>query len=68
VAGKATDISNADMMKTARSLQLPAEHVMIFRVLGGSVGICAQLDAEIPFMKLMNDWVPGYVETLRAAS
>ncbi|MBL1076354.1 AarF/ABC1/UbiB kinase family protein [Nocardia sp. 2] len=62
VAGKATDISNTDMMKTARSLQLPAEHVMIFRVLGGSVGICAQLDAEIPFMKLMQDWVPGYAE------
>ncbi|MEC3916437.1 ABC1 kinase family protein [Nocardia sp. CDC160] len=68
VAGKATDISNAEMMKTARSLQLPAEHVMIFRVLGGSVGICAQLDAEVPFMKLMKDWVPGYAETLRAAS
>ncbi|QLY33010.1 AarF/ABC1/UbiB kinase family protein [Nocardia huaxiensis] len=62
VAGKATDISNTDMMKTARSLQLPAEHIMIFRVLGGSVGICAQLDAEIPFMKLMHDWVPGYAE------
>ncbi|WP_051179246.1 ABC1 kinase family protein [Nocardia concava] len=68
VAGKATDISNSEMMKTARSLQLPAEHVMIFRVLGGSVGICAQLDAEVPFMKLMRDWVPGYAETLSAAS
>ncbi|BEK98416.1 AarF/UbiB family protein [Nocardia seriolae] len=68
VAGKATDISNSEMMKTARSLQLPAEHVMIFRVLGGSVGICAQLDAEVPFMKLMQDWVPGYAETLRTAS
>ncbi|WP_067817707.1 ABC1 kinase family protein [Nocardia inohanensis] len=62
VAGKATDISNTDMMKTARALQLPAEHIMIFRVLGGSVGICAQLDAEVPFMKLMEDWVPGYKE------
>ncbi|MFI1915966.1 ABC1 kinase family protein [Nocardia sp. NPDC020380] len=68
VAGKATDITNQDMMKTARAMQLPAEHVMIFRVLGGSVGICAQLDAEVPFMKLMKDWVPGYAETLRTAS
>ncbi|MEU0545654.1 AarF/UbiB family protein [Nocardia sp. NPDC005978] len=62
VAGKATDISNQEMIKTARALQLPAEHVMIFRVLGGSIGICAQLDAELPFMKLMQDWVPGYKE------
>lgn len=62
VAGKATDLTNQDMMKTARALQLPAEYVMIFRVLGGSIGICAQLDAELPFMKLMQDWVPGYKE------
>ncbi len=66
VAGKATDITSAEM-KTARALQLPAEHVMIFRVLGGSVGICAQLDAEVPFMKLMHDWVPGYAENRRAS-
>lgn len=66
VAGKATDITSAEM-KTARALQLPAEYVMIFRVLGGSVGICAQLDADVPFMKLVHDWVPGYLENRRAS-
>ncbi|WP_054814978.1 ABC1 kinase family protein [Nocardia arizonensis] len=66
VAGKASDLSSAEM-KTARALQLPAEYVMIFRVLGGSVGILAQLDAEIPFMQLANTWLPGMREE-RSAS
>ncbi|MBB5912235.1 putative unusual protein kinase regulating ubiquinone biosynthesis (AarF/ABC1/UbiB family) [Nocardia transvalensis] len=66
VAGKATDVSRPEM-KTGMSLQLPPEDIMIFRVLMGSIGICAQLDAEVPFMKLMQDWVPGYAE-YRSAS
>ncbi|WP_194836158.1 AarF/ABC1/UbiB kinase family protein [Nocardia sp. XZ_19_369] len=61
VAGKASDISSQEM-KTARALQLPAEYVMIFRVLGGSVGILAQLDAELPFMELVRTWMPGFRE------
>ncbi|WP_216897788.1 ABC1 kinase family protein [Nocardia alni] len=61
VAGKATDVNRPEM-KTGMALQLPAEHIMVFRVLAGSIGICAQLDAEVPFMKLTNDWVPGYAE------
>jgi predicted unusual protein kinase regulating ubiquinone biosynthesis (AarF/ABC1/UbiB family) len=61
VAGKATDVNRPEM-KTVMALQLPAEHIMVFRVLAGSIGICAQLDAEVPFMKLMHDWVPGYSE------
>ncbi|GAA5041281.1 ABC1 kinase family protein [Nocardia callitridis] len=63
VAGKASDISGPEM-KTARALQLPAEFVMIFRVLGGSVGILAQLDAELPFMELVRTWMPGFREEL----
>jgi predicted unusual protein kinase regulating ubiquinone biosynthesis (AarF/ABC1/UbiB family) len=66
VAGKASDITSAEM-KTARALQLPAEYVMIFRVLGGSVGILAQLDAELPFMQLVKTWMPGFREE-RSAS
>ncbi|GAB2726980.1 ABC1 kinase family protein [Nocardia thraciensis] len=61
VAGKATDVSRPEL-KTGMALQLPPEDIMIFRVLMGSIGICAQLDAEVPFMKLMHDWVPGYAE------
>ncbi|WP_067659844.1 ABC1 kinase family protein [Nocardia harenae] len=61
VAGKASNISSAEM-KTARALQLPPEYVMIFRVLGGSIGILAQLDAELPFMQLAREWMPGFTE------
>lgn len=61
VAGKATDYSSPEM-KTARAMMLPAEYVMIFRVLGGSIGICAQLDAEVPFMQLAATWLPGFRE------
>lgn len=66
VAGKASDISSQEM-KTARALQLPAEYVMIFRVLGGSVGILAQLDAELPFMELVRTWMPGFREERTAS-
>ncbi|MEV5839035.1 AarF/UbiB family protein [Nocardia sp. NPDC052112] len=66
VAGKASDIGSPNM-KTARALQLPAQYVMIFRVLGGSVGILAQLDAELPFMQLVRAWMPGFQQE-RSAS
>lgn len=59
VAGTASEFSSPEM-KTARALQLPAEYLMIFRVLGGSVGILAQLDAEMGFMSLVRTWVPGF--------
>ncbi|WP_280495451.1 ABC1 kinase family protein [Nocardia asiatica] len=66
VAGKASEFSSPEM-KTARALQLPAEYVMIFRVLGGSVGILAQLDAELPFMRLVRTWMPGFTEERTAS-
>ncbi|RJO79893.1 AarF/ABC1/UbiB kinase family protein [Nocardia panacis] len=66
VAGVASDITSPEM-KTARAMQLPAEYVMICRVLAGSIGICAQLDATIPFMRLANTWLPGLREE-RSAS
>ncbi|WP_406232411.1 ABC1 kinase family protein [Nocardia sp. NBC_01009] len=66
VAGKASDLASPEM-KTARALQLPAEYVMIFRVLGGSVGILAQLDAELPFMQLVKTWMPGFREERTAS-
>ncbi|RMI35788.1 AarF/ABC1/UbiB kinase family protein [Nocardia stercoris] len=66
VAGRATDI-NSPEIRTSWSLKLPAEHTMAVRVLMGSLGIAAQLDAEVPFMRLIREWVAGYNE-FRAAS
>ncbi|MBT0565629.1 AarF/ABC1/UbiB kinase family protein [Williamsia sp. CHRR-6] len=60
-AGRATDIKG-DVYKTSRLLNVPAEYVMVFRVLGGCVGIAAQLDAEAPYRGIIERWVPGFVE------
>ncbi|MBJ8338327.1 AarF/ABC1/UbiB kinase family protein [Antrihabitans sp. YC3-6] len=61
VAGTAADF-NGSQFKTARSLNLPPEYLMIFRVLLGGVGIGAQLDAEAPYMRILADWLPGFTE------
>lgn len=64
-AGQATDL-NGDVYKTSRHLNLPAEYVMVFRVLLGCVGIAAQLYAEAPYRAIMYRWVPGLDEELPA--
>lgn len=61
IAGTATDFTSSHF-RTARTLNLPAEYVSIFRVLLGSVGICAQLDAEAPYMRILSQWLPGFVD------
>mgnify|MGYP000926149839 CR=1 FL=1 len=61
IAGVATDMSG-QQFRTARALNLPAEYLMIFRVLLGSVGICAQLDAYAPYMGILTWWMPGFAD------
>ncbi|NLG56015.1 MAG: AarF/ABC1/UbiB kinase family protein, partial [Rhodococcus sp.] len=58
-AGVATDLSGSHF-RTARALNLPPEYLMIFRVLLGSVAICAQLDAQAPYMAILTRWLPGF--------
>ncbi|WP_072843780.1 ABC1 kinase family protein [Rhodococcus tukisamuensis] len=65
-AGTATDFSSQHF-RTARALNMPAEYVMIFRVLLGSVGICAQLDAEAPYMGILTQWLPGFTDEVQRA-
>ncbi|MGB6180912.1 MAG: AarF/ABC1/UbiB kinase family protein [Rhodococcus sp. (in: high G+C Gram-positive bacteria)] len=60
-AGKAADF-NSPQFRTARSLNLPPRYAVIFRVLLGSVGICAQLDANAPYMSILTEWMPGFTE------
>ncbi|MBY6538982.1 AarF/ABC1/UbiB kinase family protein [Rhodococcus sp. BP-349] len=60
-AGKAADF-NGPQFRTARSLNLPPRYAVIFRVLLGSVGICAQLDANAPYMAILTEWMPGFAE------
>ncbi|MFD6857858.1 ABC1 kinase family protein [Rhodococcus sp. NPDC060090] len=61
VAGVATDFSSPQF-RTARTLNLPPEYLSVFRVLLGSVGICAQLDAYAPYMRILTEWLPAFVD------
>ncbi len=58
-AGTATDLSGSHF-RTRACPHLPAEYLMIFRLLLGSVGICAQLDACAPYMAILTKWLPGF--------
>ncbi|GGG12193.1 ABC transporter ATP-binding protein [Rhodococcoides trifolii] len=61
MASNATDFTTTQF-KTARSLNLPPQYAMIFRVLLGTVGICAQLDAYAPYRSILEEWLPGFTE------
>ncbi|GAB4586976.1 ABC1 kinase family protein [Nocardia sp. IFM 10818] len=57
-------------LTNARAMMAPADHpeyAMLARVFGGVVGICAQLDAQGPFLDLAGKWVPGLGDTREAA-
>jgi hypothetical protein len=48
--------------KLTRSLNLPAQYLLIHRVTLGSIGILCQLDAEAPFKSIVERWQPGMAE------
>ncbi|MCD2146879.1 ABC1 kinase family protein [Gordonia paraffinivorans] len=60
-AGKATDLKG-EVYKTSRNLNVPKRFVMVFRVLGGCVGIASQLEAHAPYRAIMEKWVPGLAD------
>ncbi|WP_244975996.1 ABC1 kinase family protein [Nocardia huaxiensis] len=58
-------------LTNARAFKAPEdypEYVMLGRVLSGVVGICAQLDAEGPFLDLARRWIPEFDGAAEAAS
>jgi predicted unusual protein kinase regulating ubiquinone biosynthesis (AarF/ABC1/UbiB family) len=65
VAVPALDV-NGHQFKTGRTMNLPAQYVMIMRVLVGSVGIACQLDAEADYRRIMSDWLPGFADPIPA--
>lgn len=48
--------------QTSRAFALPAEYLMIHRVLSGSVAILCQLDAEAPFLAVIRRWAPTMID------
>ncbi|GAB2552065.1 ABC1 kinase family protein [Nocardia heshunensis] len=66
---RAMDVKNMSMNNTF-AVRTPPELpdlVMLGRVLGGIIGVCAQLDAEGPFVGLVQQWLPGYAVEGEAA-
>ncbi|MGZ4516684.1 MAG: ABC1 kinase family protein [Mycobacteriaceae bacterium] len=55
------DVRGEDF-KLTRSLNLPAQYLLIHRVTLGSIGILCQLDAEAPFKSIVERWQPGMAE------
>lgn len=65
IVATAADIRSeqfAATFKTSRQLDLPPNYLMMFRVLGGLLGIAAQLDATINYAEIVDKWVPGFHE------
>jgi predicted unusual protein kinase regulating ubiquinone biosynthesis (AarF/ABC1/UbiB family) len=45
-------------------LNLPPEYLLIHRTFVGAVGVLCQLEAEVPFRSILEEWMPGFSETL----
>jgi predicted unusual protein kinase regulating ubiquinone biosynthesis (AarF/ABC1/UbiB family) len=43
-----------------RQLNLPPAYLLIHRVTIGSIGVLCQLDAEAPYRKVCEEWLPGF--------
>jgi predicted unusual protein kinase regulating ubiquinone biosynthesis (AarF/ABC1/UbiB family) len=53
---------NAPEMQVAFRLNLPPAYLLIHRTFVGAVGVLCQLEAEVPFRQILEDWMPGFDE------
>jgi predicted unusual protein kinase regulating ubiquinone biosynthesis (AarF/ABC1/UbiB family) len=60
------NISLANSKAVKAPTEIP-ELAMLGRVFAGVIGVCAQLDAEGPFVELVTRWLPGFAEDGEAA-
>ncbi|MBE9376632.1 AarF/ABC1/UbiB kinase family protein [Saccharopolyspora sp. HNM0983] len=60
-AERVGDLRSPDF-RTARSLNLPPEYLLIHRVTLGATGILCQLDAEVAAQDIIRRWQPGFAE------
>ncbi|WP_280466322.1 ABC1 kinase family protein [Nocardia brasiliensis] len=66
---RALDLKNVSLVNT-RAVKAPTEIpelAMLGRVFAGVVGVCAQLDAEGPFLESVARWLPGFAADGAAA-
>jgi predicted unusual protein kinase regulating ubiquinone biosynthesis (AarF/ABC1/UbiB family) len=59
--GRLTDFGGADF-RTARSLALPPQYLMVLRVVVGWFSILSQIDCTAPAREIVVDWVPGFTD------
>jgi predicted unusual protein kinase regulating ubiquinone biosynthesis (AarF/ABC1/UbiB family) len=45
-------------------LNLPPQYLLIHRTFVGGVGVLCQLEAHVPFRRLLADWMPGFSDPL----
>jgi predicted unusual protein kinase regulating ubiquinone biosynthesis (AarF/ABC1/UbiB family) len=53
---------NAPEMQVAFRLNLPPAYLLIHRTFVGAVGVLCQLEAEVPFRRILEEWMPGFDE------
>lgn len=58
-AGRVGNTRGQDF-RTGRSLNLPAEYLLIHRTSAGNTGVLCQLDAEFAVRAIVERWVPGF--------
>ena len=46
----------------AMRLNLPPEYLLIHRVWVGCIGVLSQLEAELRFADILEEWLPGFAE------
>ncbi len=63
--GEATRLSNprSPAYQLGRHLNLPPSYLLIHRVTLGSIGVLCQLEANAPYRKVLERWVPGFAPT-----
>ena len=49
-------------VQTAVRLTLPPEYLLIHRTLTGGVGVLCQLEAEVPFRRILEELMPGFTD------
>lgn len=58
-AARVGDLRSPDA-RTGRSLNLPPQYLLVYRVTSGTTGILCQLDAHVPIRDIVLRWQPGF--------
>ncbi|WP_213452589.1 ABC1 kinase family protein [Rhizomonospora bruguierae] len=65
--GEANRLANpkSPAYQLGKQLTLPPSYLLIHRVTLGSIGVLCQLEAQAPYRKILERWLPGFAPTPR---